>query len=363
MDRSLREAVLAALVESRRKRVAIEGLEAAVRPLLIGTCSDFEIQTRLKETLKGLEDEGHLRLPKARNLWNALTGLPLYVTAVRTEEDDKRRAQRQALAELRNATAWEPAHMAAFAHELRSEAELHRALCVNAYLRKRPPNQIQLPHRERALEIFGDEKALDRHVRTGLFSGRITLEKLDCFYCPEPLPFRPFSLDPTKTAGTPLLVVENSATYWSCCRANDTLKHYAAVVYGQGFAACAAERANDGLAEIQDQVGADGIQYFGDLDPTGIAIPTRINRNRSENGLPPLIAERYLYKALLEKNRSSPYNRSQEGDHDPAQAREWLGRDLAAQYLKGAPTVRWPQEGLSTADIVSALRQRPSCRG
>jgi hypothetical protein len=356
MDRSLREAVLATLVESRKKRVAIEGLEAAVRPLFRGIHSDFEIQTRLKETLKGLEDEGHLRLPRAQHLWNALTGLPLYVTAVRTEEDGKKRAHRRALAELRNTTPWEPTHMAAFAHELHSEAELNRALCVNEYLRKRPPNPIVLPHRERALEIYGDEKALDRYVRTGLFGGRITLETLDCFYCPEPLPFRPFSLEPTETTGNPLLVVENSATYWSCCRANDTLRRYAAVVYGQGFAACAAERANDGLTEIQDQVCADGIHYFGDLDPAGIAIPARINRYRSEKGLPTLLAERLLYKALLEKNQSSPYDRSQESDHDPAQAREWLGQDLAALYLKDALTVRWPQEGLTTADIVSALR-------
>jgi hypothetical protein len=358
MERSLREAVLAALEESRKKRVAIEGLEAAARRLFNGTRSDFEIQTRLKETLKGLEDEGHLRLPKDRDLWNALTGLPLYVTAVRTEEEAKTKAHRQTLASLRNGTAWEPTHMAAFAHELRSEAELNRALRVNAYLRKRPPNPIQLPHRERALEIFGDEKALDRNVRTGLFRGRITLAALDCFYCPEPLPFRPFSLDPAKTAGKPLLVVENSATYWSCCQANDTLKRYAAVVYGQGFAACAAQRANDGLTEIQDQVGAKMIHYFGDLDPSGIAIPTGINHNRSDKGLAPLVAERCLYKALLEKNQSRPDKRSRESAHDPALARQWLGQDLAAQYLEGAPTVCWPQEGLTTADIVAALNLR-----
>ena len=133
---------------------------------------------------------------------------------------------------------------------------------VNQYLLQRLPDRVPLPHRERALEVFSDEKALDPYVRSGMFGGRITLDDLDCFYCPEPLPFRPFSMDPCETAGKPLLVVENANTYWSCCRANDTLHRYAAIVYGQGFAACAAERASDGLTEIQHQTSADGIRYY-----------------------------------------------------------------------------------------------------
>ncbi|WP_218188388.1 GNAT family N-acetyltransferase [Desulfosarcina cetonica] len=245
--------------------------------------------------------------------------------------------------------------MVAFAHTLRTRAELERAEQVNRYLLDRPPEPVRVPHRERALEIFGDEKALDAYVRSGMFGGRVTLDDLDCFYCPEPLPFRPFSLDPRETAGKPLLVVENSNTYWSCCRANATCHRYAAVVYGQGFAACAAERASDGLTEIQHQVAAAGIRYFGDLDPTGIAIPCRINRHREERGLPPLEAERILYRALLEKNLSVPYSRSQANDHDPALARRWLGQALASPYLANTGSVRWPQEGLNFMDILDVL--------
>jgi hypothetical protein len=356
MDQSLREAVLAVLTASGLKRVAVEALEKAVRRLSIGTRSDFEIQARLLETLQKLDGEGHLRLPKARHLWNPRTGLPKHVTAVRADEEEKKRAHRQKLADLRNATAWEPTRMVAFAHELRSEAELKRALRVNQYLLQRPPKPVRIPHRERALMVFDDEKALDSHVRTGLFGGRITLEDLDCFYCPEPLPFRSFSLDLKDTTGKPLLVVENSATYWSCCRANDTLKRYAAVVYGQGFAVCAAERASDGLQEIEHQMSAAGILYFGDLDPSGIHIPCRINGYRQEKQMPPLSAERNLYRALLEKDLLVPHAHSQKNNHDPDQARHWLGQDLAAPYLEKADTMRWPQEGLTTADILAALR-------
>jgi hypothetical protein len=303
-----------------------------------------------------LAAEGRLRLPKSRHLWDGRTGLPKHVTAVRAEEDQQRQTQRQNLAALRNETAWEPTRMVAFAHTLRTRVELERAVRVNRYLLERPSEVMRLPHRERALGVFGDEKALDLYVRNGLFGGRVTLDDLDCFYCPEPLPFRPFSLDPRDTAGKPLLVVENSSTYWSCCRANDTLHRYAAIVYGQGFAACAAERASDGLHEIQHQVAAAGIRYFGDLDPTGIAIPCRINRYREEKQMSPLAAERGLYRALLEKNRPVPYSRSQKNDHDPAQAHQWLGRDLAEVYLKNVHTVRWPQEGLTRLDIEAVWR-------
>ena len=277
------------------------------------------------------------------------------VLAVRADEDEKEQVHRQTLADLRNGTAWEPTRMVVFAHTLRTKAELERAMQVNQYRLQRPPQPVRVPHRERALAVFGDEKALDGHIRAGLFGGRITLDDLDCFYCPEPLPFRSFSLKPNETAGKSLLVVENSSTYWSCCRANETLHRYAAIVYGQGFAACAAERSSDGLSGIEHQVAAAGIRYFGDLDPAGIAIPCRINRYREEKQMPPLGAERRLYRALLEKNRPVPYARSQKNDHDPAQARQWLGRDLATVYLKNARTVRWPQEGLTTVDIVAVL--------
>jgi hypothetical protein len=355
MTPSWRDAVLAVINASRKKRLAVAAIADAVRGLPMGHLSDFEFQDRLLETLNALAGEARLRLPKAPHLWDVRTGLPKHVTAVRAEEDQKRQTQRQILAALRNKTAWEPTRMVAFAHTLRTRAELERAVQVNQYLLDRPPEPLRVPHRERALRVFGDEKTLDPYVRTGLFGGRITLADLDCFYCPEPLPFRPFSLDPRKTEGKPLLVVENANTYWSCCRANDTLCRYAAIVYGQGFAVCAAERASDGLEGIRHQTAAGGIRYFGDLDPAGIAIPCRINHYRDEKQLLPLASEHRLYKALLAKNLAVPYSGSPNGDGDRGQARRWLGRDLADIYLEKADTVRWPQEGLTAVDIKNAL--------
>ncbi|HSO18072.1 MAG TPA: hypothetical protein VLT88_01360, partial [Desulfosarcina sp.] len=339
----MRDAVLAVLDGSRHKKVDIEKIANGVRRLPVGHLSDFEFQERLLETLQALAGEGRLRLPRARHLWNVPNGLPKHVTAVRVEEDRKQQTHRQTLAALRNETAWEPTRMVAFAHTLRTRTELQRAVHVNRYLRDRAPEPLRVPHRERALRVFGDEKALDPFVRSGLFGGRITLDDLDCFYCPEPLPFHPLSLDSRETAGKPLLVVENANTYWSCCRANEARHRYAAIVYGQGFAACAAERASEGLQAIRLQVAAGGVRYFGDLDPAGIAIPCRINHYRDEKKLPPLVADQRLYQALLEKNLPVPYSGAPISDRDKDRARRWLGRELAGIYLDRADAVRWPQ--------------------
>jgi hypothetical protein len=245
--------------------------------------------------------------------------------------------------------------MAAFAHRLKTLKELECAAAVNRYLVQRSGEIEMIPHRERALEIFGDEKALDHCIHAGLFKGRILLSDLDCFYCPEPLPFHRFSLDIGHTRGKPLLVVENANTYWSCCRANEKKQQFSAVVYGQGFNVCAAQRASDGLMEIKTQVGAQGLHYFGDLDPTGLAIARRIDGYRREKGLSPLLPEIRLYRALLRQNRATPYDGSQVRDHDPEWTRQWLGEEIAETYLKHADRLRWPQEGLTARGIADAL--------
>ncbi|MEE4173293.1 MAG: hypothetical protein V2I57_03495, partial [Xanthomonadales bacterium] len=69
MNPSWRDAVLAGLGASRRRRVPVETLAEAVRRLTAGHLSDFEFQDRLLETLKVLAGQGRLRLPKARHLW------------------------------------------------------------------------------------------------------------------------------------------------------------------------------------------------------------------------------------------------------------------------------------------------------
>jgi len=356
MDQILREAVIAQIEASRKKRVAMETIVEAARRQAPGYCSDFELRDRLLHILNALAGENRLRLPATARCWDRKTGLPQFVTAVREAADAEKQKRKALIDELRLNTAWEPTRMLAFAHTLNDLEELKRARRVNAYLLARDPATEPIPHRERALAIFGDEKALDRFVRQGLFSGRITLADLDCFYCPEPLPFRPFSMDRMKTRQKPLLVVENACTYWSCCQANAKSGIYAAVVYGQGFQACAAERASDGLLEIENQVASDGVAYFGDLDPAGIDIPLRINGYRREKQMTPLYPAIALYRALLNKDLCVACGPAHAKFHDAEKARQWLGNSLAATYLEKAPQNRWPQEGLTANDIADHFK-------
>ena len=325
---------------------------------------DISKEEQLLSALEELDAKGQLRLPSRKGRgWQKFGILPLYVTLIRANEDRASRTRKRTLARIREQSPWEPTRMAAFAHTLTTEKQLTLARAVNRYLLNRKKNPPLLPHRERALQIFGNEKTLDSYVHTGLFSGRITLADLDCFYCPEPLPYEVFSKDSERTGPLPLLVVENSATYWSCTTANRA-DHpmgggfFAAVVFGKGFKATRATpiQSLDSLANIENQTRAGRIHYFGDLDPAGLAIPQRISENRIKNGLSPIYPAKALYRMLIKKNMTTGYDRSQKGFHDPQWARTWLGKDIADAYLNACESRRWPQEGLTADDIASTLK-------
>lgn len=342
-----------------RRKISMQDILSAIP----GTM-DISKEEWLLSALEKLDAKGQIRLPSRKGKgWQKFGILPLYVTLIRANEDSVTRTRKRTLARIREQSPWEPDRMAAFAHTLTTEKQLTRARAVNHYLLNRKKTPPLLPHRERALQIFGNEKTLDSYVHTGLFSGRITLADLDCFYCPEPLPYEVFSVDRKKTGHLPLLVVENSATYWSCTaanRANHPLGggFFAAVVFGKGFKATRATpiQSLDSLANIENQTCAGRILYFGDLDPAGLAIPQRINENRIKNGLSPIYPAKTLYRKLIKKDRTTGYDRSQKGFHDPQWAIEWLGRDIADAYLNVCESRRWPQEGLTADDIASALK-------
>nr|WP_319396829.1 hypothetical protein [uncultured Desulfobacter sp.] len=343
-----------------RRKIPIEEITSAIS----GTM-DISKEEQLLRALEELDAKGEIRLPAKKGTgWQKFGILPRYVTLVRADEDRVTRTKKKTLARIREQSPWEPNRMAAFAHTLTTEKQLTLARAVNHYLLNRKNNPPFLPHRERALQILGNEKALDGYVHTGLFSGRITLADLDCFYCPEPLPYEVLSVARKKSVHLPLLVVENSATYWSCAAANRAAHplgggFFAAVVFGKGFKATRSTpiQSLDSLADIEIQTKARGIHYFGDLDPAGLAIPQRINENRIKNGLSPVYPAKALYRALIKKNLTTGYGKPQKKFHDPQWAIEWLGRDIAHGYLNACGSRRWPQEGLTADDIAAALKK------
>lgn len=360
MDSRIKDPITTLFSRSVRRKVKFEEVDHAVAKQLPGY-SGMERDQAIIETLKHLEAMGELKLPaRNKNGWNPLTNQPRYLILVRPREDAEKKARTKEIAALRERTPWEPVRMAEFAHALNTKKQLELARGVNDYLLSRKTNETAIPHRERALKIFGNEKALDPYVKTGLFSDRITLQDLDCFYCPEPFPYEVYSFDPKNTRGRPLLLVENSATYWSCCRANRS-NHtsgggfFAAVIFGKGFKTANDHQILVGLRQIENQTQSSKIFYFGDLDPAGLNIPQKINETRISSGLAPIFPAIPLYRALLDKNIKTEYQRNQEQYHDPKWAENWLGTELAGPYLQFCHISRWPQEGLTASDIGQAM--------
>lgn len=63
---------------------------------------------------------------------------------------------------------------------------------INEFLKQYPGPLPQVPYRERSLQIFGDEKAMDERLTVKgdtLFGGRLPLARLGAFNPPLPFPF------------------------------------------------------------------------------------------------------------------------------------------------------------------------------
>lgn len=128
-----------------------------------------------------------------------------------------------------------------------------------------------VPMRERSVQLFGDEKRLERLVHTPLFGeGRLDLASLRCFAMAPPLVYQD---GPPGSRGRPVLVAENHHTWWSFCRWNARVGEYSAVVYGAGGAF--GRDAVAFLAERCRALAAPHADYFGDLDRDGLVIPWR----------------------------------------------------------------------------------------
>ena len=105
-------------------------------------------------------------------------------------------------------------------------------------------------------------------------------------------------------SAAPILIVENSITFYSAWKASQARPHRPAVVYGRGKMLKSRELATaslEGLCrEVAEQLGSaalPALQYFGDLDTEGVEIPLAINSHRVEAGLEPLCPATALYRA------------------------------------------------------------------
>ena len=168
---------------------------------------------------------------------------------------------------------------------------------VNAWLRDRPTPRRTVPARERSIEVFGDEKAIDRLSGTRLFGAeRVTYELLACEPLSPPFVWR------STGEGRTLLVVENHDSFHSLAlvlakRASPV----SMVAYGAGRAFCRSVAHAASLDPVPSR-----ILYFGDIDLPGIQIPVRADRVARRAGLPSVEPAVILYQQLLDVGRPTP---------------------------------------------------------
>lgn len=180
-----------------------------------------------------------------------------------------------------------------------------------------------VPVRERSLELFGDDKALDRLLAGVLRERAATVEALAIDQVHPPMAYA----EVPGAVGRRVLIVENGTTFHSALRA--ARHHVAAEVpvavrwvgYGAGGQMGA-------IVPSLCQLDPDELSYFGDLDPEGLGFPARAAVKAREAGLPRLEPARVLYRWLLDRGRPQ---RKRRPSSWPADGLAWLGTDLAAR--------------------------------
>lgn len=301
---ALAEAIGAAVAASRVRTVPVQPdlLVAAASVDSTGSVT-AGWRTRVLAALEDLADAGLLRLSKT-TLGNP--PLPKSVT---------RRAEERPARDREPAIVWHAD--LGWVVELEGSGALgvadRRTLAaINAWLPRR--RGFPVPMRERSLEIFGDEKALETLALGQLFAaGRLSLAQLDCFACWPPV-------EQTCLGPGDWLVLENYTTYVSISRRATELGFTGRIVWGSGT------QVGTRLAAL----AASGVSpprcwYFGDLDAGGFQAARLAGRRAAELGLGPVDPARGLYRLALGHGRPRPSRASAE----TAQwAQDWLGGSL-----------------------------------
>lgn len=232
---------------------------------------------------------------------------------------------------------------------------LDEALAIHRFLASGGRSRPMVPMRERSVELFGDEKRLERLGRTPLFGeGRLTTDTLRCFPMAPPLVFE---LGPAGTQGRPCLVLENHHTWWSFCRWNERTADYSAVVYGAGGGF--GRDAVSFLAERCADWGTTTAEYFGDVDREGLTIPWRAARKFSFGLDLHLVPATRWYRLLIDiaGNTDLPVGPTITLAND---ALAWLpasmGQEVWSWLSRG---IRLPQELVGTERLLGEPSSRP----
>jgi hypothetical protein len=223
--------------------------------------ADADTRRRILTAIMSLVDNGTLTVPAGKTHWDDREQPPLPKWVQRVTVKHAKPAVRK---------VW-PAALSAAGEEAKTSASVAILEQVAQWLPIRPDKY--LPTRERSLEIFGEDKRLEKLLTSSMFvSGGLDHDFFRTFSVPIPFVSQFFpGVNPAK-----LLVCENVTTYFSVCAAVEALPHteQASLHIGWGSGASFSKSIGS-VTWLNPAVTA--VEYFGDLDEKGVQIPVQAN--------------------------------------------------------------------------------------
>ena len=327
-------------VAGRRRRLLAAEADTALCDVAPELRHDPGRRARLADLLAELAAAG-LVTPSVSVDTSRATPLPAFVTLTGTPP-------RSAAVDAGVVRAWRPE--LAWAHDMAlTTDEVDVLTGIQDHLRNRTGAPVVVPHRERSLELFGDEKRLDRLSRSRLFApGRLTFELLSCWWAPPPLAVRALDGAPD---GAPVVVTENSAGWWSLPPVLG--ERAAAIAYGAGASFA------QSVASLAD-LGNRPVLYIGDLDADGVAIPARAATAAAAAGVAAPEPFTELWQALADAADTVGHPVTPVPAEVAAELADWFGpTQLAASVAELLTSgIRVAQEALTGDRLRRALRHQ-----
>jgi hypothetical protein len=301
-----------------------------------------EGRVRLGRALAALHASGEVHVPGSDDLWGHRYPLPRLPRWVEHRKREKRAPKALTLV---------PDDVAALlpgaAGMAVSAAQAAALTAVADWLRKGGRDRPVVPSRERSLEIYRNEKRLDRNqlLSSKLFTtGVLSLPLMRAELVPLPLAATVWV--PGAVAVEPAcFVAENHHTWVSLLRAARAAaaSHGGVHVWFGG-----GEQFRSGIrsaASLRPAVSV--VSYFGDLDNKGLGIARAAAETAKAEGLPEVRPAVGLYRMLVKHGIRCPAKPVAAATAEQRLA--WLGReftDAVGMWLSAG--VRLPQEAVGT---------------
>jgi hypothetical protein len=265
--------------------VSIDSVRRLAADLDVTLAHAADGRARLRELLDLLVSEGVIRFPARQRLDMGKPQLPEFIWVVRERRHPARRHDP-------TLSGW-PLQLAWVTELGLLDDEENDALTRMRSFFTHGGGVLEVPARERSVQIFGDEKRLEALEHTRLFGGsRLSLPLLRCKRIHPPF------VSKRVGDGTAVLVLENHTTFNTFAELLDGDDVIGQVAYGAGWQFSASVRHLVDLRRYGIGTAASNL-YFGDIDEDGLAIAAEAARVAGDVGVSPLRPATPLYRLLL----------------------------------------------------------------